>query len=439
MTDENSWAKMVPTNIKHLYTLSFVLSAVFLGGFGAWAAIAPLGGAAVSMGVVSAAGQNQKIQHLEGGIVLKIFAHEGDAVKAGQPLVELDPTAALAQRDRLQKQLIGFDAQSQRLAATRDDLSALQFTPQLQAQAKQFGLQKVLDEQLSEFNARIKRHGQERIILDAKIQALRDQIEGVESQRNALQKQVDVVEDETSRKKDLLDKGLTNRSEYTLLLRSQADLVGQVGQAESTILSTKTQIAEAQEQRGRLETQRVEDAVVSLNDVRTKISDAEEQLRAAEDVLSRTVVKSPSDGIIIEMSVNSVGSVVAPGHVIAELLPTSAALLVEAHVSPKDVDVVHVGTPARLRFSSLNARSTPTVNGTVTYISADRIVDPQNSKDSYYIVRMRLSDVLPDGFSAKDVFPGMPVEAYISTGSRTLLQYLVKPITDSVSRAFREK
>ncbi len=435
--NDDGWARDVKTGIRLITVTGVALSAIFLLGFGAWAALAPLASAAVAPGVVAAAGKNQRVQHLEGGIVRTILVREGERIKAGQALFALDPTAPEAQRNRLQKQKVGLEARIERLTSERDGLDVLSFPLVLRELAATEGIGDLLIEQEREFTARLDRHHQEQVIMGQRVLALREQIEGMTAQQTAIERQLEVVREEVSRKRTLLDKGLTNRSEYTALLRSEADLVGQVGQSVSSILSAKTQIAEAQAQLARLETQRVETAVTRLNEIRAQVSDTEEQLRAAEDVLDRIIVRSPSDGIIIKMSVNASGSVVRPGDQLLELLPTGEDLLIEARVSPQDVDVISLGQGARLRFSALNTRTTPTVEAKVTYLSADRLID-QTTQQPYYTARLSMIDDLPPEISRDQIYPGMPVEAYIATGERSFLEYLAKPITDSFSRAFRE-
>ncbi len=432
-----NWTAEVPTGTR-LYTVSgLVLGVVFLGSFGAWASLAPIAGAAVAPGVVAAAGQNLSIQHLEGGIIKAIEVAEGERVTEGQPLIELDPTVATAQRDRLQTQLIALEARAARLSAERDGSDELVFDPALVQKARTSAVTDLLDEQYREFAARLARHRQEQEIMVQRIKALKEQAEGLNAQKIALEKQIAVVREEESRKGELLGKGLTNRSEYTALVRAGADLVGQLGQIVSSILASNTQIAQAEQEAARLESQRIETAVTQLNDVRTSLADATEQLRAAESVLARSVIRSPADGVIVAKTVNTIGSVVRPGETLIEILPSAADLIVEVKLSPTSIDSIRPGLGARLRFSSLNARTTPTADATVSYVSADRLVDPQN-RESFYTARLKLDEPLPQGLTAEMITPGMPVEAYINTGERSFFDYLTQPITDSFARAFRE-
>ncbi|KGD96579.1 MULTISPECIES: HlyD family type I secretion periplasmic adaptor subunit [Rhizobium/Agrobacterium group] len=438
MNDKADWARGVPTSTRRVAAVGLGATFLFIFGFGAWASLAPLAGAAVAPGVVAAAGQNQRVQHLEGGIVDKILVQEGARVKAGQPLFELDGTSALVQYNRIQKQLVALSARATRLTAERDGVDQLVFPESLERTTGPGGESDVLAEQSAEFTARLARHRQEAAILQQRINALNDQIEGMAAQQIAVERQIEVVQEEAERKKGLLDKGLTDRSEYTALLRSEADLLGELGQTKASILTSRTQIAEAEEQIARLKTQRVETAISELNEVRVQIADADEQRRAAKAILDRIVIRSPSDGIIVEMAFNSRGSVVRPGDTLLELLPTASSLMIEARVSPQDVDVIKVGQEARLRFSALNTRTTPTVDATVFYLSADRLVDQNNNDQPYYTARLRMTDALPPEIKMEQIYPGMPVETYIKTSERTFFEYLTRPIVDSFNRAFRE-
>ena len=432
------WTRDVKTGTRVLSVAGLALTTVFLAGFGAWAAFAPLAGAAVAAGEVAAAGQNQKIQHLEGGIIEKILVREGEAVKTGQILFELDATAAEAQRDRLEHQVVALSARIARLEAERDGATKLAFPGELVLQAQQEGVPGPLSEQEKEFAARLDRYRQEIVIYRQRLAALKEQAAGMAYQQTAIERQLEVVQEEAARKKDLLDRGLTDRSEYTALLRSEADLTGQLGQVRSSILGAKTQMIEANEHLARLTTQRVETAASELNDVRTALYGAREELRAASAVLDRVQVRAPTDGIVVKKVSNTIGGVVKPGDILLELLPTSDELVIEARIAPHDVDVVHPGNQANLRFSALNVRTTPVVPGTVTYVSADSLVD-QASQRPYYIARIRITDDLPVEITRAQIYPGMPVETYIKTGERTFFDYLTRPIVDSFSRAFREE
>lgn len=433
-----AWAKDVNASIRKPVMFGILVLVVFVGGFVFWASLAPLSGAAVAPGIVAASGQNQVIQHFEGGIIEEILVREGDRVKRGQPLLRLDKTPAEATRNRLSKLLFALDARTARLEAERDGEAEFSFSAELIAQATKNGMLEDLDEQQREFTKRQARNLSEQNILDQRIAALNEQIEGYKAQKEAAQQQLDVVVDDLKRKQKLLKRGLTQRSQVTLLQRNEADLKGRLGGYTAELGRTRTAIVEAIEQQGQLRAQQAETAVTALNQVRREIADAREQLHAAIAVLDRVVIRAPSDGIVVALKKNTRGSVVQAGEDILELLPTSNELIVEARVSPLDVDVISIGQPASLRFSALNQRTTPEVPANVIYISADRLVDPA-TQESYYTARLKISDDLPQSINRSKIFPGMPVETYIKTGDRTFFEYIARPILDSFSRAFREE
>lgn len=414
------------------------LIAVFLGGFGIWATTAELDGAAIAPGIVAATGQNVLVAHLDGGIVASIDVREGDRVKAGQRLLELDRTEQQTLRNRLRDRSLDLGLQAAVLRAERDGADAPDIAAARAAGAGDAIFDEMATEYLKEFSAGLSRFKAEQDILGRRVAALQEGIIGLQAQKTAGQDQLALVRDEIGRKKDLLDKGLTNRSDYTILLRTEADLIGQIGALQSQIASAITQTEEARSQIERLKTQRVEDAVTQLNKVRADARDASEQIVAVEAKLARSDVRAPVDGIVVRSMLNAKGSVVRPGEAVVELLPTTDALIVEARVQPSDIDAIAAGQRASLQFSALNARTTPRVDGTVIYVSADRQIDPKSGQ-AYYIARVRIAEKLPAEIKPSQIYPGMPVETFFITGERTFAEYLVRPIEDSFSRAFREE
>jgi len=432
------WQDQVPTRTWRISAAGHLILVLAVVAFGGWAATAPLGGAAIAPGVVAAAGLNVMIQHLEGGIVKELETHEGDRVRRGQALMVLDATAAQAQLNRQTNQLMALQMQAAALAAERDGQDDFVVPLPHAAGLNEANLAGLAEDYRREFTVRLARYRAERSILERRVEVLKDAVVGLEAQKKASAQQLEIVGQEIERKKELLEQGLTNRSEYTALLRTEADLIGQIGASQSQIAASATQQVEAREQIERLTTSRVAQAVSDLNTARATIRDIEEQIRAAQAVVERTVVRAPVDGIIVRSFYNAPGSVVRAGGPIFELLPTTDRLIVETKVSPKDIDAIKVGQEARLHFSALNARITPQVPGTVSYISADRQLDP-NGGPPYYVVRLEITDQLPAEIRPEQIYPGMPVEAFISTGDRTFLEYLARPVLDSLSRAFRER
>jgi HlyD family type I secretion membrane fusion protein len=433
----DEWTKSIPTATGNAALASYATIALFVAAFGFWAATVPLEGAAVAPGVVAAAGKNFEVQHLEGGIIDKILVQEGDRITAGQELYRLDPTVPNAQLNRMTNSASSLKARVARLQAERDGLSQIAFDSALLADKSQETVE-IIDEQTSEFKNSFKRYDAELNILNQRLEALQESIKGLTAQKDAAESQLTIVDEEIARKKKLLDKGLTDRSQFTALMRNQAELLGQIGSSTAGIASAKSQIVEARQQLERASSARVETASKDLTETRRQLADVNEQIIAAKSVLDRVVVRSPANGIVVKLNVNSAGRVVRPGEPLLELLPTNSDLIIEARLDTREVDVISVGQSARLRFVALNARSTPEVAGEVIFISPDRLID-QATQQPYYSVRLRITDKLPEGVKGEQFYPGTPVEAYISTGARTFFEYLYKPIQDSFSRAFREE
>ena len=435
--DGAAWARAVPVGTRGIALFGYAAITLFLGAFGVWAATAPLSGAAIAPGVVAAAGQNVAIQHLEGGIIARVEVAEGERVAANDVMFAMERSAPLAQRNRLVKQRIALEARRTRLEAERDGAETIEFEPALLARAETEGVLDTVEEQRREFETRLERYQSERVILGQRIDALREQISGLEGQAEAGEQQQVVIREEVERKKDLLDRGLTNRDEYTALVRADAELFGQIAQTEASIAAALTQVIEAEEQIVRLATRRAEQAVTQLGETRTELADIVEQIGAADAVLDRVEVRAPTDGIVVSIAQRSPGAVVQPGGALADLLPTMDDLVIEARLSPMDIDQVALGQEASLRFSALNARTTPEVDATVAYISADRLVD-EATQEPYFTARLAITE-LPPEVREEQIYPGMPVETLIQTDERTFLEYLVRPITDSFKRAFTEE
>jgi len=300
------WEDRVRADTKWVSRAGYAAILLLAGTFGYWAATAPLARAAIAPGNIAAAGRNVLIQHLEGGVVQSILVQEGDAVKAGQELYILDPTSARTTVNRLRKQIVSLGASLARLSTERDGGLRLDLSNP-DAFAGDLGdVGQLIDEQRKEFEARLARFQSEQEILRQRVATLNETTAGLRGQDKAIARQTEIVREELARKKRLVDQGLTNLFEYTQIQRNESDLVGQAASISSQLAATATQILEAREQIERSKTQRVEEAVAKLNEVRVSLADAEEQLLAAQAVMSRTTITAPSDGIVVSMMYNSV-------------------------------------------------------------------------------------------------------------------------------------
>jgi len=431
---DSNWNQRLGQSANTAALVGYVSIGLMAVSFGIWGATVPISGAAVAAGSIAAVGRNIQMQHLEGGILRSISVREGDIVHRGDTMMVLDDTNARTQLNRLAKQWLSLCARIKRQEAERDGLATL-----LSADCGNPSVERteIFREEQKEFTARLARFRSEEAILEQRLDQLGETRKGLSEQKSAVQKQAEVVRDELLRKQSLVERGLINRSDYTELLRIDADLLGQSAAIASEQATTGSQLVEASEQIERLRTQRIEEAVTKLNESKNSLRDVEEQREAAQAILQRTVIKAPADGIVVTSLYNVVGNIIGPGEKIMEILPTSDRPSVEAKLQPKDIDIVHPGQPARLRLTALNARTTPELGATVQQVSADRLID-QGTQQPYYKALLSIADDLPIGIQSSDLHAGMPVEVFINTEDRTFFEYLLKPLADSASRAFTE-
>jgi len=439
MSGENkNWKRRVPTSLKGVIGGGMMVMTGFLAGFAMWASQAPLAGAAIAPGVVIVSGRNQDIDHLEGGMVAEISVREGERVSEGQTLIVLDSTQAETERNRVQKSLVALEAQQVRARAELLGANALEFPAPLQARAIRTGGLGALDLQKSEFESRLLQHRAELGTLDEQVRAIEEEITGLEQQIAAERRKLAVIREDLKARKLLLDQGLTPRSQYNILLRDEATSEGAIGSFIAQMGQRRNAIAEVRKRQETLVAARQSEASNRANQLAGQIDDLGEQLTSRSDILSRQIIRAPVNGTVIDIYKNTIGSVVAPGETVLEILPASDDLVISARISPQDVDVVKIGQEASIRFSSLNTRTTPDVPATLEYLSADRRMDDA-TREPYFDARLRLSSNLPSEVSQQGIYPGMPVEAFIKTQERTFVEYLLRPVTDSFSKAFREE
>jgi len=291
-----------------------------------------------------------------------------------------------------------------------------------------------LRQQETEFAARLERHRAQIAAAKQRIKSIGEEIAGIELQKQAETEKIAIIREELADKQSLLDQGLTQRAEVNALRRAQADIQGKIGALAATTAQRKTNIAELNEQISALVATRRETAAAQISELQTRIADLEERMRARANSLARAEIRAPVDGTIVKIVKNTIGGVIRPGEEIAEILPVDVRMRVEAQIVPTDIDNIRIGQQARLRLVALNARSTPEVAAQVAYVSADRLIDATNGQP-YFIARLEFEA----GQLSGQIYPGMPVEAYISTDERTFLEYLVRPIRDTFARAFREE
>lgn len=425
------------TTVSAARLVGYLCILVLVAGFGLWAATAPIAGSVIAHGQISSQARNQSVQHLEGGIVAGIHVDEGERVAAGQPIVTIDDSRARSAVVRLERQLVGLQAQLARLQAERSMAETFTLPEALTEAARRLEVTEVVVEQAEEFAARRAGLAVEKSILLQRVAALEQSITGFQTQVDAIQEQLDILEPEIERKRDAVERGIAVRDEFTELVRVNAQLVGQRGAALSDIARTRTEIAETREQIVRLDTAVAEEASGEISTLRAELADLDEQLREARSVLDRTVVRSPVDGLVIQLATRTIGAVVAPGGDLATVLPTDADLIVSARVMTGDIDLVSVGQQAELQLVALNQRLTPTVAAEVIYLSPDALAGAEG-EPNYYAARLRIG-ALPASVRPDQIYAGMPVTVLIATPERTFFDYILRPVLDSLRLAFREE
>jgi HlyD family secretion protein len=415
-----------------------ILVAVLVVGLGGWASTAQISGALIAQGSIVVDTNVKKVQHPTGGVVGELFAHDGDHVKAGDVLLRLDETVTRANLAIVNKGLIELYARKARLAAERDGADSMAVSPELANRQNEPDVKEALGSERKLFELRHQDRLGQKQQLQERITQLKQQIAGLEAQQAAKDKGIALTEQELQGVRDLWQKNLVQLNRLTSLQRDEARLDGERGQIIAQAAEAKGKIAEIQLQIIQVDQDLASDVAKELRETDSKIGEYVERKVTAEDQLKRTDIRAPQDGIVFQSTANTVGGVIAAGDPIMMIVPESDNLTVEVKVDPKDIDQVQFGQPVVLRFSSFNVRTTPEINGTVSRIAADTSTD-QRTGQSYYLVRIAMPAQELKRLGDVRLTPGMPVEAFIETGERTMMSYLLKPLHDQLMHAFREK
>lgn len=431
-----------------LQGLALVL--VVFGGFGTWASLAPLMGAALAPGVMTVEHYRKTVQHLEGGIVRTLDVHDGDSVQQGQVLATLDDTQSRSQLEIFRGQLYSRIAQEARLAAQRDGLRSVNYPRELLAHRGDPRVQEAIQLQNQTFQVRQAATDGETAVYRRQIDRLRAKVEGLQAQKHSKNRLVDSYSGALADFKSLLQEGYTEKQKVDELERALAQSEGQREELVSDIAESELQIAEIELKILQLQKDIQREVAKELSDIQAESFGLREKVQLLESTENRTVIKAPVSGMVLGLAVHTIGAVISPGGRLLDIVPKDQKLIIEAQVAPTDIDRVKVGQLVEVRFSAFKTRDVPKIMGTLISLSADRMdqasADSRNSRGSsggnapYYLVRVAVSSEGLEALSAAklELVPGMPAEILINTGERTLVQYLVKPLTDSFKRAFIE-
>ena len=413
--------------------------AVIFGIFVFWSAVAPLNSAAVAVGSVILDSNKKTIQHLEGGIIDRIYVREGEFVEKDQPLIRLDETAAKARYDLLKSQFIAFKAAETRLLAERDTATDIKFSKELLAlEPKSTVVAENLDSQRRLFESRRRNIEGKNSVLQQKIEQSKREIQGLKAQQTSASEQIRLIRDELVGVRKLYQQKNISIQRLKALEREEANLLGRLGEHQAMESRAEQSIAEAEIEMLNLRNDFQKEVVDELRETQTQLADLEERIRASADTFKRIVITAPLAGTITDLKVHTQGGVISPGEKIADIVPQDDKLIVEAKVQPQDIDVVRSGLVARVRLSAYKTRNVPALDGVVRHVSADRFTDERTGQ-SYYLARIEIDEKELKPLKEVELYPGMPTDVLIVTGERTLLSYLFAPITDSFNKAFREQ
>jgi HlyD family secretion protein len=410
----------------------------FVIGLGTWSSFAPLQSAAVASGLVESESSRKTIQHLEGGIISKILVTDGDVVRTGQTLIALDDTRARAEVQSLQGQWWDATVREARLQAEQQGRERIAFPawPQDRAPSGNASVASVLAAQQNIFETRRQVFESQVAVLREKRLQVEREIEGLQAQEVSVVQRAAIVREELNLVTTLVNKGLERRPRQLNLERELADVEGRRGEIAAQISRAKQVISESQATLFKLESDKQGEIAQSLREAQNQAFQLRERLLAAEDQLSRMEVKAPEDGVVTDLRVHTPGGVIGAGAPLMDLVPRQDRLIVTARLKPEDIDLVHPGLNAEVHLLPYNQRRVPNLKGTVTHVSADRLVDKRTDQP-YYATKIRVEDPRI-AENAIRIVPGMPAQVFITTGRGTVAIYALRPLLDSFNNAFVE-
>jgi HlyD family secretion protein len=419
-----------------LFGLSIVV--MFFGVMGVWAARAQLTGAVVAMGEFVVQSNVKKVQHPTGGIVGELLIREGDLVHAGDVLIRLDETVLRSNLQVIVKQADELRARAARLSCERAGCDDPVFPPDLLARANDPDVGQLIAGERALFPARRDANTSVKKRLQQRIEQLGKEIDGLEVQRKARSEQSAIAEDELEGLKKLKSQNLINTQRFNSMEREYIDLEAQKGQLEASIAESQGKIAETELQIVNVDQDFRAETSKDLTETQPKITELIEKRVAAEDGLKRTEIRAPQTGYVQQLAVHTIGGVVAAGEPMMLIVPQNDPLRLEVKVAPQDIDQLFVGQEAVVRISAFNRRTTPQLIALVDGISADVTKDPE-AKMSFYLVRLSLSDSERGRLGDLRLVAGMQAEAMIKTTDRSFFQYLMKPLSEQMARAFKDR
>lgn len=430
----------VPVNDRFYIILGSVFLLVSFGTFSLWAAFAPLSSAVIAPGEVVVDSYRKSIQHLEGGIVQNIHVRNGDLVQAGQPLINLDTTVWSGETESNRKRMFSTLVQLERLRSEQMLLDSVAYSEQVLGAAREDNdLADVLKQNQQLHRARVAAHRQEQEALRSRAAQAREQIEGLKEQKQIVSEQIALLEKEyeayTTLMNERLADGQRSRELNRQILTSkneEAGLTSEIARIELVASEYQVQLINSRQNY-------LKDIGERIQAAQAEYFDTQERHRISLNRLNRATIRAPESGYIVGLQVHTIGSVIQPGQTLMDIVPRQDNFVVETKVATNDINSIHSGQKADIRFSAFNQRTTKVIEGEVINISADRLINDQTG-EPYYLTRIKVTEQgIQDMNDDMNLIPGMPAEVMIRREDRTLFSYLIKPIADSFARSFKEK
>ena len=426
------------TDWQGMVRAGYLLIAVTVLGCGGWAAMARIDGAVVAAGVIAVESNRKTVQHFEGGIVSDILVRDGDKVTEGAPLIRLDPTRNEATRDLYQRQLASALALEARLIAQRDFTETIQFPAEVESRRTDPVVASTISDNRNQFEAKRESLQKALSVIDTQSRQAEQEINQSNAARQTAISQLATIARELPGLRVLLEKGLTALTRVTTLERQQLDLQGVVTRAEFEQIKGREKLAELTAKGEQLRQDYRQEASSLIPDVKKQISDLRQQIIIAQDTLHRVDIVAPVSGTVQQLRIFTRGGVIRPGDPILDIVPASAVMVVKAKIAPVDIDRVRIDRPVEIRLPQFQKYQSEVIRGLVKSVSQDTILD-EAARMSYYAMEIVVDRSTIPAAIADRLSAGMTTDVIIPTGERTVLQYLVAPISDSLSKTFRER
>ena len=424
-------------NPRRLIRAGLACIVLLMLGVSAWVALAPVSGAAIAPGVVKVDMNRKTVQHQEGGLVSEILVRDGDKVKAGQTLLVLKDIRVDAGNELAKTQLDADLAKAARLAAEQAWAPKVKFPEELVSRKDDPRVAELLQRETELFNARREAYGSQVALIRAQIRETEGEISGRKQQIHSDSEAIRLSQEEIVANEALVGEGFVSKVRILTLQRSRAELISRRGENESELSRARQKVAELQLRAETLRSTLMQEASGELSQTTAKIFDLQERVRPAQDAEQRQRIAAPIDGEVVELKVTSIGAVIGPREPILDIMPENPDLIIEARVRPEDISFVHAGSEADVRLTSFRRRVTPTVAGTVVYVSADRLED-KAANTFYYLARVRVTPEVLRQAGNLSLQAGMPAEVFVKTEARTAFEYFLDPIVGFLQRSMRE-